>query len=78
MKLREITAICLKARLYSWLTISTQGAMIPCIEGTPVIVAVYANGRRIEPAPVETPDHVPDNWGPDGPINPPEQGNTEA
>jgi hypothetical protein len=67
MKTREIVMRCLKARVVSWLTVSPQAVMLP----GGYVLAVYCNGKFIEPEVVRIPDGVPPEWGPDGPIQPP-------
>jgi hypothetical protein len=78
VKLWDIIMLCLKVRVFSWITISEQGATIFTQSGMPIVVAVYRNGKlkKIEQpsnttAPV-IPDFPPPEWtSPDGPPVPP-------
>ena len=74
MKAREVLMRCFKARMVSWLTISQQGAVIPTTDGGSLVMAVYNNGRYVEPNLIRIPNDPGDmaNWGPDGPLKPPE------
>lgn len=68
MREREILARCLKARIVSWLQNCRLGVVIPTIDGSGCVIAVYHNGRYVEPELVQVPDSPADlGWGPDGP-----------
>jgi len=72
VRLREIAMRCLKARVLSWLTVSAQGVVVHGVDGTSCVIAVYGNGKRIEPEVVHIPDGIPPEWGMDGPVRKPE------
>jgi hypothetical protein len=66
--------LLLKVRVFSWITISEQGATIYTTSGIPIIVAKYRNGRLIPVEAQQTmaapviPDFLPPEWvNPDGP-----------
>jgi hypothetical protein len=69
VKISEIVSRSLKARVVSFLTITPQAVLLPGAEG-PYVLAVYYNGRYVEPATITIPDGVPPEWGPDGPWSP--------
>jgi len=70
MKANELWMRCAKARIVSWLNSDKVGATLPLGEGQYVIVAIYDNGRYVQPEVVDIPNGVPADWvGPDGPIN---------
>ncbi len=73
MKIREIALRCFKARIVSWLTTSVQGAIAPTADGSAVVIAVYSNGRYVEPEILPEPDDR-SAWGPDGPVQAPNPG----
>lgn len=88
VKARDIVMRCFKARVMSWLNTATIGAVLPTAEGHGIVLAVYHNGRYIEPEPIQVPNSLAEMWGPDGPIghngqplspdnNPPEEGGEE-
>lgn len=64
---REIVLRCLKARAISWLTTSHAHAALPTIDGSHVVIAIYLNGKRVEPEIVQVATGTPPEWGPDGP-----------
>lgn len=72
MKVSEITGRCLKARIISWLNSGDFPAYIPTIDGSGVILALYRNGRHVQPEVVRVPNspaELGNIWGPDGPVN---------
>jgi hypothetical protein len=69
VKTREIVVRSLKARVVSWLTVTPQAVLLPGAD-SPYVLAVYYNGRYVEPATITIPDGVPPEWGPDGPWSP--------
>jgi hypothetical protein len=58
-----------KARIMSWLTTSQAAALVPTLDGSAGVVAVYQNGRYVEPEMVVIPNSPEGVWGPDGPVN---------
>ena len=78
MKTTEIVSRCLKARVVSWLTVSQQAVVMPSVDGSGCILAVYDNGRYMQPELVRIPDGVPPGWGPDGPLQRPDDGDAPA
>lgn len=68
MRASDIVMRCTKARIMSWLNTATIGAVIPTLDGHGIVLAVYHNGRYIEPEPVTVPNSLAEMWGPDGPI----------
>jgi len=88
VKARELISRCFKARVMSWLHSATIGAVIPTSEGHGFVLAVYHNGRYVEPDMIHVPNSPAEMWGPDGPIGhngqplapddkPPEEGGEE-
>jgi hypothetical protein len=80
MKSRELIMRYFKARALSWLTVSTIPVMIPGTD-SPVVLAVYHNGKYISPEVVHIPNDPRDLWGPDGPISkepPPDEGGEDT
>lgn len=88
MKARDVVMRCFKARVMSWLNTATIGAVIPTSEGHGLVLAVYHNGKYIEPEPIMVPNSLAEMWGPDGPVGrngqplspdskPPEEGGEE-
>lgn len=73
MRTSEIAMRSFKTRLYSWLTMSTQGCLIRAADGTPALIAVYHNGRYIEPdfIKIGIPDDLSTLGSPGGPDGPP-------
>jgi len=70
MKARELWMRCQKARIMSWLNSSQVGAVLPCGDNQMVVLAMYYNGRYVEPEVFQIPNGVPADWiGPDGPVN---------
>lgn len=67
MKARELYMRCVKARIVSWLNSTTVGAVLPAGD-THVVLAVYHNGKYVEPEPIHIPNSPAEMWGPDGPI----------
>jgi hypothetical protein len=68
VKILEVVGLMLKVRLLSWITMSSQGAVITN-SGVTIIIASYKNGRRIKRAEdLPVPDLIPPGWGPDGPL----------
>lgn len=68
MKATELYMRCVKARIVSWLNTTQVGAIVPTVEGPPLVLAVYSNGRYVEPEPIRIPNSPAEMWGPDGPI----------
>lgn len=68
MKARELYMRCVKARIMSWVSTSQMAAIVPTVEGPPIVLAVYNNGRYVEPEPFHVPSSPAEMWGPDGPI----------
>jgi hypothetical protein len=68
VKVRELAMRCLKARFVSWITTSQTPVIVPTMDGSGCVIAVYSNGKYITPQIVHIPNGVPENWGPDGPI----------
>jgi hypothetical protein len=67
VKARELYMRCVKARIVSWLNSTAVGATLPVGEGF-IVLAVYNNGRYVEPEHVRIPDSPAEmGWGPDGP-----------
>ena len=67
MKGRELFMRCQKARIMSWLNSSVVGATLPAGEGF-IVLAVYNNGRYVEPEHVHIPNTPAEmGWGLDGP-----------
>jgi hypothetical protein len=77
VKVRELTSRCLKARFVSWITVSTQPVLVPTLDGSGCVIAVYSNGKYVTPQVVHIPSGVPEDWGPDGPIHPSQQPPTD-
>lgn len=72
MKGNELWLRCQKARIVSWLQSTQIGAVISTMDGRSVVLAVYDNGRYVEPEPLHMPNSPADlGWGPDaGPDGP--------
>jgi hypothetical protein len=68
MKARELVGRCVKARIVSWLNSNTVGAVLANPDGHGIVLAVYNNGRYVEPEMVHVPSSPAELWGPDGPI----------
>jgi hypothetical protein len=71
VKLREIVSRYAKARFISWINTSQHPVLLPTMDGSGCVLAVFQNGKYIAPQIVQIPNGIPENWGPDGPINPP-------
>jgi hypothetical protein len=78
MKSRELVSRCFRARVVSWLTASQQGVVLPSVDGSPCIIAVYSNGRYVTPETITIPNGVPPEWGPDGPVQQPPADSPDA
>jgi hypothetical protein len=68
MKGRELYMRCVKARIMSWLNSAIIGAVLPTQDGHGIVLAVYQNGRYVEPETIMMPNSPADMWGPDGPV----------
>lgn len=69
MKARELYMRCVKARIMSWLHSAQIGAVIHGIDGSSTVIAVYSNGKYVEPEVIRMPNSPGEMWGPDGPVN---------
>lgn len=80
MKGTELFMRCQKARIVSWLNSSQVGAVISTLDGNAVCLAVYDNGRYVEPEPLHMPNSPADlGWGPDsGPDGPARYGEPDG
>lgn len=68
MKANEVWFRCQKARIMSWLGSNHVGAIIPTGPDSGIVLAVYHNGRYIEPEVFHVPNSPAEMWGPDGPL----------
>lgn len=67
MNIRATSGLHIKARIASWLNSGAVPVIIPSTAG-PVVIAVYSNGRYVEPETINIPSTLPAHWGPDGPV----------
>lgn len=73
MKANELWVRCFKARIVSWLNSDKVGATLPLNDGQYVLLAIYDNGRYVNPETVTVPGSLPADWiGPDGPFTIPQ------